>query len=174
MEEDMPLTKLEAYDLVYGLMETVLDPDLEEKEVHNESESRFDITYLCPDGGEVRLAVTTSESESGPRYTAETRGTFIPQSCRSRRFVLTGNPSIEFSIDIGTTLTTEGFDFDMGGDFNGTVNWDYDDKSGTCRWALDLEGIVTSDLDSAEIYLRGQACNNDLDLDISDIFEIDL
>ncbi len=173
----MPLTKAETDRLVYGLMETVLYPDLEGKEVHSESESRSDITYLCPEGGEVRIVNTTSESGSDTRSVIEISGTFIPQSCGSGGFVLTGNPSIEFSIefsiDIDTTLTTEGLDFDMGGDFNGTVDWDDNDKSGTCRWALDLEGIFTSDLDlaSAKIYLRGQACDNDVDLNISDIFD---
>ena len=176
VDDGMRLTKPETDRLVYGFMETVLYPDLEEKEVHTESESRDDVTYLCPEGGTVRIDATTLESSSGLRVTAETSGTFIPQVCMSSGFVLTGNPSIVFSLIYNVTPTTEGLNFDMGGKFNGTLDWDYDDRSGTCRWALDLdlEGIVTSDLDSAEIYLRGQACDNDVDINISDIFEIDI
>ncbi len=174
IEDDMPLTKTETDGLVYGFMETVLDSDIEEKVVHSESDSRSDITYLCPEGGGVRIVATTSESGSDSRSTAATSGTFIPQSCGFGGFVLTGDPSIVFSVELSATLTTEGFDFDMEGGFNGTVDWDYDDRSGTCRWALDLELIVTSNLDSAEVYLRGQACDNDLDLNISDIFDLDL
>ncbi len=173
LDADMPLTQVETEDLVYGFMDVVLNSDNEGREIHSESESRSDITYMCPEGGKVRIFSTWSESESDSNYTAETSGTFIPQSCGSGGFVLTGNPSVVFSIELDATLTTEGLDIDMEGDFDGTMDWDYGDRSGTCRWALDIEIAVTPDLDF-EVYLRGQACDNDLDLNISDIFEIDI
>lgn len=169
----MPLTQVETEGLVHGFMDVVLNSDSEGGEVHSESESRSDITYLCPEGGKVRVVATVSESESDSSYSAETSGTFIPQSCGSGGFVLTGNPSIVFSVELDATLTTEGVDIDMEGDFDGTMDWDYGDRSGTCRWALDLEIDVKPDLD-LEVYLRGQACDNDLDLNISDIFEVDI
>ncbi len=172
-DDNMRLTQVEAEGLVYGFMDVVLNSDIEGSEIHSESESRSDITYMCPEGGNVRIVATVSESESDSSYTAETSGTFIPQSCGSGGFVLTGNPSIVFSIELDATLTSEGVDIDMGGDFDGTMNWDYGDRSGICRWALDLDLVVMPDLD-LEVYLRGQACDNDLDVNISDIFEIDL
>lgn len=169
-DDNMRLTQIEAEGLVHGFMDVVPNSDIEGSEIHSESESRSDIIYMCPEGGNVRIVATVSESESDSSYSAETSGTFIPQS---GGFVLTGNPSIVFSVELDATLTTEGVDIHMGGDFDGTMNWDYGDRSGICRWALDLEIDVKPDL-NLEVYLRGQACDNDLDLNISDIFEVDI
>ncbi len=170
----MPLlTKSETDNLVYAFLEPIFQDDLVERQVHSRSENgsdiTSDITFGCPDDGEVRVASSGLVQETDSTFSLAGSGTLIPQSCVSGEFVLTGNPSIEFTLGIYIDITDlEAPDAEIKGDFNGTLDWDYLDRSGTCQWELNLQSIFTSD--NFEVYLRGQACGNDLDLDARHIF----
>lgn len=176
-----PLTEDEAADLaavvLANVVTTVSDVDTEPA-MAPEGPALVPYTYTtsfesavpCALGGQVALngAIDVSGDDETGETTLEYSVTHVHASCvveseAGRVFTLTGNPGItmqvtaeQLSVESPTTVD---------GGVNGSLDWSFDDRSGTCSVALDFGG--TAGDQSISFGLEGSICNTTVEQNVT-------
>jgi len=101
----------------------------------------------CPLGGQVTAAIGIREEQVGDVARVVTTATLDPAGCmlssEEYEFTLDGNPNVHTVIALGISEST--FEFQIEGSITGGVDWQLDDRSGTCM--IDL--ILSAEVDPA-------------------------
>ncbi|MCY3610014.1 MAG: hypothetical protein OXH51_00555 [Gemmatimonadetes bacterium] len=100
----------------------------------------------CPLGGQVTVAVDFREEQAADTARLITNVTLDPAGCmlssEEYEFTLDGNPNVHTVIATGIVGST--FEFHIEGSITGGVDWQLDDRSGTCM--IDL--ILSAEIDT--------------------------
>lgn len=156
-----PLTAAEAEALFHGISEVAQDtaPDFI-------SVSTAGGVIACPLGGQATVGVEPPTETAGPLRLVTT---FDPDGCglssRGYDFTLDGNPSVR--TDMTITIDESTFAFSATGSITGGVDWDLDDRSGTCMMDLVLSaGLDGSGPDGVPTgAVSGTMCDMEVEFD---------
>jgi len=100
----------------------------------------------CPLGGQVTAAWDIREEQEGETARLITDVTLDPADCllssEDYEFTLDGNPNVHTVIAIGIVGST--LEFQIEGSITGGVDWQLDDRSGTCMIDLILSAEVNN------------------------------
>ena len=100
----------------------------------------------CPLGGQVTVAVDFREEQAADTARLVTNTTLDPAGCglssEGYEFTLDGNPNVHIAIATGIVGST--LEFQVEGSITGGVDWQLDDRSGTCM--IDL--ILSAEIDT--------------------------
>lgn len=127
-----PLTLAETEALYLGISELAQDtaPDFV-------AMTTAGGVVACPLGGQATMGAELPTETTGSLRLVTT---IDPDGCglssRGYDFTLDGNPNVR--IDLTTTIDTSTFAFTVTGSITGGVDWDLDDRSGTCMIDLAL------------------------------------
>ena len=138
-EPEEPLTEAEAIALLQGIRGLMADSTLIAGAV---TPSGGEVE--CPLGGEVALTIDVTPERRGDTVRVMTEATLTPSGCRfasqGLEFTVDGNPNVydrgvissvrrleEISVEVHTT---------------GAVDWELDDRSGTCMIGMESNAIV--------------------------------
>lgn len=155
------LTVAETEALFHGISEVVQDtaPDFV-------SVSTAGGVIACPLGGQATMGVEPPTETAGPLRLVTT---FDPDGCglssRGYDFTLDGNPSVR--TDLTITIDESTFAFSVTGSVTGGVDWDLDDRSGTCMMDLVLSaGLDGSGPDGVPTgAVSGTMCDMEVEFD---------
>ena len=171
-EENTPLNVAETESLLNGIMVVLADTTPEITAIHSAGE----VTIACPEGGEARVTITTSDSVVGDTARITSDIGAAPASCALKGsdgtvFVLDANPGLNFY----QSVTIVGFfeSLTVEGGLTGQVDWKADDRNGTCSFDMDLEAapVPNSNPPAFESSLSGDACGHELRLDVTDVVQ---
>lgn len=100
----------------------------------------------CPLGGQATAVWDIREEQAGDTARLITDATFDPAGCvlssDDYEFTLDGNPNIRTVVAVGIVGST--LEFQIEGSITGGVDWQLDDRSGTCM--IDL--ILSAEIDA--------------------------
>ncbi len=140
-----PLTLEETEALYQGLSELARDTTAEVISVTSDG-----AVVACPLGGQVTVAVDNREEMAADTARLITNLTLDPDGCmvssEGYEFTLDGNPNVLIAVTLGIVVST--FEFIVDGSTTGGVDWELDDRSGTCM--IDLTFGLDSDPSGAE------------------------
>jgi hypothetical protein len=127
----------------------------------------------CPLGGEVAVTLVAGEEEVGDTLRLVTDATLIPTGCsissQGVDFVLDGNPHVLQEVVIQIVGFFEGLTFE--GAISGGLDWEVDDRSGTCM--IDLTLSAEPDFSGPEpqpnAKLGGMMCGETVEFDADDL-----
>ena len=160
-----PLTQEETEALYQGMSELARDTTAEV------ISRTFDgVVLACPLGGQVTALVDFREEMAADTARLISDIMLDPDGCvlssEGYEFTLDGNPNVQ----IGLTLAIVGestFEFLIEGSTTGGVDWQLEDRSGTCM--IDLTLAVDSDLSGAEPMVKavvsGTMCGLEVEFD---------
>lgn len=136
-----PLSMAETEALYLGMQELASDtaPDLVAVTSNGS-------VIACPLGGQVTAVFDISEEEAADTARVITNITLNPEGCvlsnGGYEFTLDGNPNVHTAVAIGIVGQT--LEFHVEGSITGGVDWQLDDRSGTCL--IDL--MLSAELDT--------------------------
>ena len=144
-EPEEPLTEAEAIVLLQGIRGIMADSTLIFGAVTQSSAE-----VECPLGGEAALTIDATPERRGDTVRMVTEATLTPSGCRfaSRglEFTVDGNPYVH---DRGVIATVDPLEeISVEGHTTGAVDWELDDRSGTCM--IDMERNTILDLSGSE------------------------
>ena len=159
-----PLNMAETEALYLGIQEMVNDsaPNLV-------SVTTDGGVVACPLGGQVTAAWDIREEQAGDTARLITNLTLDPAGCmlssEEYEFTLDGNPNVHTVIAVGIAGST--FEFQLEGSITGGVDWQLDDRSGTCMIDLILSAeIDTSGTDpTPRATFSGMMCGLEVEFD---------
>lgn len=163
-----PLTLDETEALYLGIQELVGDtaPNLV-------SVTTDGGVIACPLGGQVTAVWDIREEQAGDTARLITDATFDPAGCvlssEDYEFTLDGNPNVHTVVAVGIVGST--LEFQIEGSITGGVDWQLDDRSGTCMIDLILSAeIDTSGTDpTPKATLAGMMCGLEVEFDATGI-----
>ena len=110
--------------------------------------------FACPLGGQVTAAVDVRDEMAADTARLITNTTLDPDGCvlssKGYEFTVDGNPNVMIALTLSIVETT--FEFIIDGSMTGGVDWQLDDRSGTCM--IDLTFSAT-DLSGPEPTANG-------------------
>ena len=130
--------------------------------------------FACPLGGQAAVMLEANEVMAGDTSSLITNTTVNPERCvltsESYEFTLDGNPHVQLALTISIITTT--FEFMIDGSMTGGLDWELDDRSGTC--ALDLVFDAELDLSGTEPTpnngtFAGTMCGLEVEFDANDL-----
>lgn len=125
-----PLTMEETEALFLGISELTLDTSFV-------AVTTAGAVIACPMGGQATVGVEPPNETTGSLRLVTTLN---PDACtlssRGYEFTLDGNPNVR--TDLTLTFDESTFEFSATGSISGGVDWDLDDRSGTCMIDLAL------------------------------------
>ena len=138
-EPAKPLTLEETEALYLGMQELFRDTA---PEIISSTEDGG--VFACPLGGQVTAAFDAREETAPDTARLVTNVTFEPVGCvlssGGSEFTLDGNPNVLSSLTIAIVVST--FEFFVEGSTTGGLDWQLDDRSGTCMIDLALSAEV--------------------------------
>ena len=144
-EPEEPLTEAEAIALLQGIRGIMGDSILIAGTV-----TQSGAAVECPLGGQVAATIDVTLEPRGDTVRVVMEATLTPSGCRftSRglEFTVDGNPNVH----IRGVITSLGLDEEIGVENHttGVVDWELDDRSGTCVIDMELDAIL--DLSGSE------------------------
>ncbi|MDE2982379.1 MAG: hypothetical protein OXU74_14400 [Gemmatimonadota bacterium] len=127
----------------------------------------------CPLGGQVTAALDVREEQAGDAARVITSVTLSPAGCalssEGYEFTLDGNPNVHTVIAIGIVEQT--LEFQIEGSITGGVDWQLDDRSGTCM--IDL--ILSAEIDptgtdpTPRATFAGMMCGLEVEFEAADV-----
>lgn len=129
--------------------------------------------FECPLAGEVAVALKVSEEEAGDTLRLVTDATLVPAGCgissRGVDFVLDGNPHVLQEVVVQIVGFFDGLTIE--GAISGGLDWEVDDRSGTCM--IDLTLSAEPDLSGPEPRANGKyagmMCGETVEFDADDL-----
>ena len=127
----------------------------------------------CPLGGEVAVTLKVGEEEVGDTVRVTTDATLVPAGCgissQGVDFVLDGSPHVLQEVDIQIVGFFEGLTVE--GAVSGGLDWEVDDRSGTCMIDLTLsaEPDFSGPEPQANAKLGGMMCGDTVEFDADDL-----
>lgn len=152
-----PLTMQETEALYLGMQHVATDtmPDIV-------AATADGVVIACPLGGQAAVATDFSEEMAADTARLRTLVTLDPDGCvlssEGNEFTLDGNPDVRMEIDIAIVGST--FEFLVDGSMTGGVDWQLDDRTGTCMIDLTLEVGVA---DPPTTTFSGTMCDHEVD-----------
>ena len=141
-----PLTLEEAKALYLGMLAVFADTT---PEIISSTENGG--VVACPLGGQVTVAVDFREEMAPDTARLINNTTLDPDGCvvssEGYEFTVDGNPNFHIALTIGIVQST--FEFLVDGTTTGGLDWELDDRSGTCMIDLTLS-VDLSDLSGGE------------------------
>ena len=111
--------------------------------------------FACPLGGQVTAAVDVRDEMAADTARLITNTTLDPDGCvlssEGYEFTVDGNPNVMIALTLSIVETT--FEFIIDGSTTGGVDWQLDDRSGTCM--IDLTFSANPDLSGPEPTANG-------------------
>lgn len=163
-----PLTMDEAAAMFEGM--GAIQQDSTPRILHASDDSTV---VACPIAGQVRLTGSVSETVAGDTLRLETDFTAAPAGCQfsqgGHQFTIDGDPGVrEFTVVAIAGLFEH---FSIEGTVVGSLDWQLDERSGSC--GIDLELTGEPDLSGNEPgvagTLSGTLCDHDVELDIQSV-----
>ncbi len=163
-----PLSMAETEALYLGIQELAGDtaPDLV-------SVTSNGGVIACPLGGQVTAVFDIREEEAADTARLITNITLDPEECvlsnGGHEFTLDGNPNVHTAVAIGIVGQT--LEFQVEGSITGGVDWQLDDRSGTCL--IDL--MLSTELDTTgtdptpTATFSGTMCDHEVEFDATGI-----
>ena len=152
-----PLTVQETEALYLGLQHVAMDtmPDFI-------SVTPDGAVFACPLGGQLTYTGGTTEEQAADTARLLTNVTLDPDGCvlssEGHEFTLDGNPNVH--LDLIVTIVGSTFEFLFDGSLTGGVDWQLDDRTGTCMIDLTLEVGVA---DPPTTTFSGTMCDHEVD-----------
>ena len=144
-EPEEPLTEAEAIALLLGIRGLMADSTLIARSVTSSGG-----TVECPLGGEAALTIDVTPERRGDTVRVMTEATLTPSGCRfasqGLEFTIDGNPNVHVRGVIATVDLLEEISVEV--HTTGAVDWELDDRSGTCM--IDMESNSIVDLTGSE------------------------
>ena len=134
-----PLTMQETEALYLGLQHVAMDtmPQIV-------SATPDGAVFACPLGGQLTYTGGTTDEQVADTARLLTNVTLDPDGCMlssdGHEFTLDGNPNVQ--LDLNVTIVGSTFEFLVDGSLTGGVDWQLDDRSGTCMIDLTLEVAI--------------------------------
>lgn len=167
-EPGQPLSPEETEALYLGMQELANDPT-----PNFVSVTANGGVVACPLGGQVTVALDVREEQAGDTVRLVTNVTLDPAGCmlssQGSEFTLDGNPNVRMVVAIATVGPT--LEFQVEGSTTGGVDWQLDDRSGTC--SIDL--ILSAELDTTganptpKAVVSGTMCGHEVEFDAAGI-----
>lgn len=158
-----PLTEQETEALYLGLQHVAMDTMPEIISVTPDG-----AVIACPLGGQATVGIDFSEEMAADTARLRTLVTLDPDGCvlssEGSEFTLDGNPDVRMEIDIAIVGST--FEFLVDGSMTGGVDWQLDDRSGTCMIDL-VFGVDATDPTNATV--SGTMCGHEVEFDATGI-----
>lgn len=166
--DNEPLTMDEAVAMFEGM--GAIQQDSTARILHASDDS---IVVACPIAGQVRLTGGVSETVAGDTLRLETDFTATPAGCQfsqgGHQFAVDGGPGVREHTVVAIAGLFEHFSIE--GTVVGSVDWQLDERSGSC--GIDLELTGEPDLSGSEPgvagTLSGTLCDNDVELDVQSV-----
>lgn len=118
----------------------------------------------CPGGGQITRADEVTEAMAADTARLLTRVTLDPEGCvlssGGYEFTVDGNPDVQLEVNI--TIVGSTFEFLFDGSLTGGLDWQLDDRSGTCMIDLTL-GVMLADPPAASF--SGTMCEHEVEFD---------
>ena len=130
--------------------------------------------FACPLGGQAAVTLETSEETAGDTSSLITNTTVNPERCvlssEGYEFTLDGNPHVQLALTIAIVTST--FEFMIDGSMTGGLDWELDNRSGTC--ALDLVFDAELDFSGTEPTptngtFVGTMCGHEVEFDANNV-----
>ena len=145
-----PLTLDEAEALYFGMQALLADTTPEIISTTPDGG-----VFACPLGGQVTAAVDVRDEMAADTARLITNTTLDPDGCvlssEGYEFTVDGNPNVMIALTISIVEST--FEFLIEGSTTGGVDWELDDRSGTCM--IDLTFSANPDLSGPEPTANG-------------------
>ena len=145
-----PLTLEEAEALYFGMQALLADTTPEIISTTPDGG-----VFACPLGGQVTAAVDVRDEMAADTARLITNTTLDPDGCvlssEGYEFTVDGNPNVMIALTLSIVETT--FEFIIDGSTTGGVDWQLDDRSGTCM--IDLTFSANPDLSGPEPTANG-------------------
>ena len=149
-EPPEPLTLEETEALYFGMQALLADTILEIISTTPDGG-----VFACPLGGQVTAAVDVRDEMAADTARLITNTTLDPDGCvlssKGYEFTVDGNPNVMIALTLSIVETT--FEFIIDGSMTGGVDWQLDDRSGTCM--IDLTFSANPDLSGPEPTANG-------------------
>ena len=147
-----PLTLEEAEALYVGMLALVADTT---PEIISTTPNGG--VFACPLGGQMTAAIDFREEMAADTARLISNTTLDPDGCvlssEGYEFTVDGNPNVMIALTISIVEST--FEFLIEGSTTGGVDWELDDRSGTCM--IDLTFSANPDLSGPEPKVEGSA-----------------
>ena len=127
----------------------------------------------CPLGGQVTAAVDVREEQAGDTARLVSNITLDPEGCvlssEGYEFTLDGNPNVQTVVAVGIVGST--LEFQVEGSIAGGLDWQLDDRSGTCMIDLTLSTeIDTTGTDpTPRATFSGMMCGHEVEFEAADV-----
>lgn len=161
-EPVQPLNEEEAEALLLGLMEVAADTTALVSATDDGG------VYACARGGQLMATIDVGQERVGDTVRVNTDLSLDPEGCvfwsDGYQFTLDGNPGVRIEMTLSAVNLSESFGLEMA--ITGAVDWQLDDRSGTCM--VDLEGggeVDLSNPESSEGGIAGALCGLEVDID---------
>ena len=161
-EPGEPLSPREAEALLLGMMALVGDtaPNVV-------SGTLFDGVLACPLAGQVTRTFTSTLEMSGDTTRTTVEFTLDPDGCslssEGWEFTVDGNP--EFRVEMTISGTGTDLEFRMEGTVGGAVDWELDDRWGTCAFDMSFSGGAVQNFAEPQLFgeRTGTVCGVDVE-----------
>lgn len=135
--------------------------------------SENSVVIACPMGGQVTFTGGVVEESVADTARLTTESTTVPSGCQisngGMQFTVDGRPDVRER----TIITIVGFfeAFNLDGSVTGALDWQSDDRSGTCEVDLVLSGEpdLSGTEPSAAAVLAGTLCGHEVEIDVTGI-----
>ena len=154
-----PLTVDETEALYLGMQQMAMDTTLEVISATPDGG-----VVACPLGGQATVAAEFNEEEAPDTARLMTIVTLDPEGCvlssEGSEFTLDGNPNVRTEVNISIVGST--FEFLVDGSVTGGVDWQLDDRSGTCMIDLMFGVDATQPMTGT---FSGTMCGHEVEFD---------
>jgi len=158
-----PLTQQETEALYRGMEQMQMDTTAQVISVTPDGG-----VVACPLGGQATVAAEFNEETVGDTVRLMTNYTIDPEGCvlssESNEFTLDGNPNVTTEVNVGIVGST--FEFLVDGSVTGGLDWQLDDRSGTCMIDL-IFGL--GDTQPMTATVSGTMCGHEVEFDAGNI-----
>ena len=159
-----PLTMQETEALYLGLQRVAMDT------TNIVSVTPVGAVIACPGGGQAALVVDVREETAADTARLVTGTTIDPEGCvipsEGHEFTLDGNPNVQ--MDLNVTIVGSTFEFLFDGSLTGGVDWQLDDRSGTCMIDLTLDVEVA---DPPTATFSGTMCDHAVEFEATGVVQ---
>lgn len=161
-EPGEPLLPREAEALLLGMMGLVGDTTASVI-----SGTLLDGVFACPLAGQVTRTFTSTPETSGDTIRSTIGVTLHPDRCvlssEGWEFTVDGNPDFRLAMTISSTGTD--LEFRMEGTVGGAVDWELDDRWGTCVFDMAFTGGAVQNFAEPQLFgeQTGTVCGVDVD-----------
>ncbi len=118
----------------------------------------------CPLGGQATMVIEVNEEMAADTARLDTRTTIDPEGCvlssQGYEFTVDGNPDVQLEVNIAIVGST--FEFLLDGSLAGGLDWQLDDRSGTCMIDLTLSVEIAEPPTGS---FSGTMCGHEVEFD---------